>query len=188
MKHLWVTLLSACMVVLPGTGLASMVLYTPLPDMAKKSDLIVHAEVTGQKIARDESGRIKTLTNLRVIEAIRGATNNEQLLLSQVGGVLDGEIAKVLGTSEFTLGEEVVLFGARLPDRVVMFAIGVGKYKVFKEGGKKYAMVDLSGDVHFVKPSIMGGVEPVKHPIPRAQELSIFLDSLRKHLKGGGVK
>ena len=188
MKHLWVTLLLACMAVLPSTSSASMVLYTPLPEMAKKSDLIVHAEVTRQKVTRDNAGRIKTLTNLKVIESVRGAVKNEQLLLSQVGGELDGEIAKVLGTSEFAMGEEVVLFGARMPDRVVMFAIGVGKYKVFSEGGKKYAISDISGDVHFVKKSIMGGVEPVKYPIPRAEELSVFLESLRKHLKAGGVK
>ena len=102
MKHLWVTLLFACMAVLPSTAFASMVLYTPLPEMTKKSDLIVHAEVTGQKIARDSAGRIKTLTNLKVIESVRGAAKNEQLLLSQVGGELDGEIAKVLGCNENT--------------------------------------------------------------------------------------
>ncbi|MEC9464423.1 MAG: hypothetical protein VX834_01470 [Myxococcota bacterium] len=188
MKHLWVTLLFACAAVLPGTTLASMVLYTPLPEMTRKSDLIVHAEVTGQKVVRDSTDRIKTLTNLRVIEPVRGATKNEQLLLSQVGGELDGVIAKVLGTSQFTVGEEIVLFGARMPDRVVMFAIGVGKYKVFTEGGKKYAISDISGDVHFVAKSIMGGVGPVKHPIPRAEELSVFLDNLRAHLKAGGAK
>ena len=141
----------------------------------------------GQKVVRDEAGRIKTYSNLRVIEPVRGAAKGETLKLSQVGGELDGEVAHVVGTSTFKVGEQVIIFGARLPDRVVMFAVGVGKYRVFEEGGRTYAMPEI-GDVQFVSRASSGGLEPVKHPVPTAKELSVFLANLRSHLKAGGVK
>jgi len=164
-----------------------MVLYSPLPEMTKKSDLIVHALVTGQKVARDESGRIKTYSTLQVLESVRGATKNEVLNLSQVGGELDGQTAHVVGTSTFAMGEEVVLFGARMPDRVVMFAVGVGKYRVYSSGGQKYAIAEV-GDVQLVKHKPGGGLESVKHPIPTAVALSDFLSDVRNHLKTAGAK
>ncbi len=187
MKHLWLTLMLVCIVWLPGLASATMVLYTPLPQMTEKSDLIVHAEVIGQKVVRDEAGRIKTHSSLRVIESVRGATKGETLKLSQVGGELDGEVAHVVGTSRFSVGEQVVIFGARLPNRVVMFAVGVGKYRVFEEGGRTYAMPEI-GDVQFVARGSSGGLEPVKYPVPTAKELSVFLANLRDHLKAAGVK
>ena len=187
MKHLWVTLLVVGLAFLPGLAHATMVLYSPLPEMAKKSDLIVHALVTGQKVARDESGRIKTYSTLQVLESVRGATKNEALNLSQVGGELDGETAQVIGTSSFTVGEEVVLFGARMPDRVVMFAVGVGKYRVYSSAGQKYAIAEV-GDVQLVKRKPEGGLESVKHPIPTAIPLSDFLQNVRNHVKTAGVK
>ena len=187
MKHLWVTLMVVGLAWMPAVANASMVLYSPLPEMTKKSDLIVYAVVTGQKVARDDAGRIKTYSSLKVLESVRGATKGEVLKLSQVGGRLDGEIAEVTGTSRFAIGEEIVLFGARLPDRVVMFAIGVGKYHVYTSEGRKFAMADIA-DVHFVSRTESGRLEPVKHPVPTGVPLADFLNQLRGYLKAAGVK
>ncbi len=130
---------------------ATVVVIHPLDEMAHRADVIVHAVVRDQEVKR-EDGRIITLTQIEVLEGIKGAKAGDIQTIFQVGGKLDGEVVTVVGNSRFTVGEEMVYFAMSHRDRLVSYGVGVGKFVVDRNSGAVTIREEF-GDVIAVDPS-----------------------------------
>ena len=55
-------------------AMATVVVVDPLEVMAQQSEVVIHGVVYGQEVQQDENGRIITLTQVEVVDGIKGAT------------------------------------------------------------------------------------------------------------------
>ena len=170
-------------------ALATTVLHVPLAQMAKESEVILHARVVAaQTVQEAGSDRILTLTAVEVLTAVKGVEEKAELTIYQVGGTLEGRTLRVIGALTFAPGEEFVLFGVRYADMIVSYGMGLGKYAVSKKDGKAWVAPEF-GDVQRVKPSPSGGYQPVNVKPSTAEPLEAFLARVRElALVAGGAK
>lgn len=164
---------------------ATQVLPITLPEIARRSEVVVHATVTDQKVRWSEDGaRILTLTTLKVIDPLKGESLPSEVLVYQVGGSLDGVVFKIPGAVSLRKGEEVVFFGARFKTMVVSYGMGLGKYLVDRSG--KVAMVRPEfGDVAFVTRDSSGGFLETAAPSQAGMPLAELKRLVRSGGKGG---
>ncbi len=90
---------------------AIMVQLSDLVTMTKRSDLVIHGYVGDKSVIPDEFGRLITLTQIEVIDPIHNAKSGEIITVYQVGGEIPGLVAPILGGQNYSLGQEVILFG-----------------------------------------------------------------------------
>jgi hypothetical protein len=83
----------------------------------------------------DGSKRIYTFYDLQIDEVIKGTASGKSLLMRELGGQKDGLGMQVAGTSQFTPGEDVVVFlGEKNPDGSYdVFGMMMGKYNIVKD-------------------------------------------------------
>lgn len=106
-------LVAALWWMVPGQARASVVMQTSLEEMTSRCDVVLHAVVEDQSITLAQNGaRVLTLSRLRVKEGIRGAKTGDTVTLYQVAGRVGNQVSNIVGVNTFTVGEEVVLFGA----------------------------------------------------------------------------
>lgn len=162
-----------------GQAAATVVRIPPLEEMTHGSDVVVHARVVDQLVAR-EDGRVVTRTTLEVIEGVKGQKAGDLVVVFQVGGTLDGATSWITGAHRFQLHDEVVLFGVRKTQgaatgEIVSYGIGVGVFEVVRDAAGAKA-VERIGDV--VVATKDGRFEA---PAPRAPvALNVFLADLRR--------
>jgi hypothetical protein len=85
------------------------------PDLVTASDLVVRGRVESESSRWDRSRkRILTEVVVLVADTWKGAAT-PGVVVRQLGGTIDGIAMRVIGTARLTLGEEVVLFLARIP-------------------------------------------------------------------------
>lgn len=189
----------------PHPAGATVVIQPSLESMTQKSQVVVHAVVEEQTVTlAEESKRILTLTRLRVKEGVKGgAKQGDTITIYQVGGTWQGRVARVIGMSDFKVGEEVILFGATflatdtvkfLQDHraaevpaatlhptagwVVTYGVGLGKYRVDRSGQTPMAIEEL-GDVATMRR--VGNDSVITAPAARTQQpLGVFLEEVRR--------
>lgn len=122
---------------------STIVKISSLAQMAYKSDIIIHAKVTNQSVKESKSGRLNTTTELKVVEAFKGAKNGDIKTIYQVGGELNDLVQKVVGAQNYVQGEELILFGLNFGDMLVSYGTGLGKFKVLRDKKKALVVEDL---------------------------------------------
>src|SRR5690606_38032388 len=111
----------------------------------QRSEVIVHARVAEQRVLRQADVGIVTLTDIEVIDGIKGAKSGEVMTIYQVGGFLDGDNAWISGAHRHVVGEEMVLFAVRHGERIVSYGVGLGKFLVHRDGTVPSVREDLGG-------------------------------------------
>lgn len=164
---------------------ATVVLRASLEDMSARSDVIVHARVAEQTVVREPEVGLVTLTELEVIDGLKGAKAGDILTVYQVGGSLDGQHAWISGAHRHRVGEEMVFFAMRHGERVVGYGVGLGKYLVDREGRVPGVREDL-GDVLLLTKGENGELKadtaaPDQHP-----SLDVFKEYVRRSALGQG--
>lgn len=144
------SLFAAALPLASSEASATVVVVHPLDEMAHRADVIVHAVVRSQEVVREDD-RIITLTQIEVLDGIKGAKAGAVETIFQVGGKLDGEVVRVVGNSSFTVGEEMVYFAMRHGDRLVSYGVGLGKFAVDRSTGEVKVREEF-GDVVAVDP------------------------------------
>lgn len=164
---------------------ATEVMHVPLARMATQSDVIVEAQVLGHKVTWDDSHtRILTLTQIRVLQALKGASKGEVLTIYQVGGSLDHMTLAIPGALHFVDGEQMVFFAMRFRTMIVSYGMGLGKYRIDTTGPTPMVLPEY-GDVEFVKRRPDGSFAPAPIPATGPEPLSTFLQRVRTALGGG---
>jgi hypothetical protein len=162
---------------------ATQVFHVPLEQMARESDVVVHARVTGQRTEWDKNhGRILTLTSLVVLDSVKGAKKGDTLTIYQVGGTIDRITTYIPGALQFHKDEEMVFFAMRFRDQIVSYGMGLGKYGIFQKDGTPYVS-PLYGSVSWVEHTPKGW-KPAAPPTASAEPLSGFLKRVRASLGG----
>jgi hypothetical protein len=201
-------------VVVAGVGAAvparaTVVIQPSLEQMTQRSGVVVHAVVEDVTVVEGESGRILTVSRLRVKDGIKGARTGGSVTLYQVGGTLNGRVARIAGVSTFEKGEEVILFAdvfqaadtirflqtarkTELPAAtlnpsdgwVVPYGIGLGKYQVKRPDGSSPLAVEELGDV---APATVGpqGTVVGGRLVRTQQPLDIFVQEVRRMVAQG---
>lgn len=177
--------LASAMVLAVGLGAApssaTVVVLHSLERMTATAELIVQVRVHDSRTLR-EQGRTITLTEVEVVEGLKGAKAGDVLTIYQVGGIHDGQRTQVIGSYEYEDGEEFLLFAVRHGDRVVSYGVGVGKYEIARSPAG-IDVVPAYGDVAVMTPRA-GGKDTVGNP-PAAvpQPLAVFKTQIRQHLR-----
>ena len=99
-----------------STASASSLVSLNLQQLSSRATLIFYAEVTGNKVKKDEqSGHIATFTEFKIIDLIKGKTGSTHII-KQIGGRLasTGTILRIHGVPKFESGNKYVVF---LPEK-----------------------------------------------------------------------
>ncbi len=105
--------LSSLMAMLPSAARAAT--YAPLSDadLARRSPLIVRAEVLSQESRLELEGDqelVCTLTTFRVLETLKGSLSSDTVRVELPGGEMGGLRTEFPGTPDFGASGEVILF------------------------------------------------------------------------------
>lgn len=170
-------ILGAALFAIPSS--ATVVVMHSLEEMTQRSDVIVHARVADQRVERKGQVGIITLTEIEVIDGIKGAKDGDVLTIYQVGGSLDGQHAWIAGAHKHRVGEEMVLFAVRHGDQIVSYGVGLGKFQVERDGTLPSVREDL-GDVAVMEKGLDGQLRYTT-PEPRtAPSLDAFKEYIRR--------
>jgi len=167
---------------------ATLVQVVGLEQMARESDVVVHARVGAQQVTWDKDHqRVLTLTSIEVLDGVKGARKGDRMTIYQVGGTLDGVTFRIIGALQFVPGEQMVFFAKRFEDKLVSYGMGLGKYSVTERDGQLLAE-PVYGDVAFVKRTAEGALVPDTAPTASAQPLAAFLRNVRAVAGNGGAR
>lgn len=169
-------LLGAALYALPSA--ATVVVMHSLEEMTQRSEVIVHARVADQRVERREQLGIITLTDIEVIDGIKGAEKGDVLTIYQVGGSLDGEHAWIAGAHKHRIGEEMVLFAVRHGSQIVSYGVGLGKFVVDREG-KLPSVIEDIGDIAVMERGPNG---ELRYTTPEPRN-SPSLDAFKEHIR-----
>jgi len=144
-------LLACALSALSTAAWATIVKPFTLRGMATEAHEVVRGEVIDEEVVYDAWWeRVYTHTVIRVDEALGGqARPGDIIVLRQLGGVLDGWETHLVGTTDYTLGDEVVLFTRT--DGALHYLVGMAQgsyYVVRNESGHASVTRDL-GDLGF---------------------------------------
>ncbi len=150
---------------LSGGVHATIVRIDALPRMSHNADIIAHVLVGDKEIRKEPNGRAVELSRLEVVDGLKGAKSGDILTVFQVAGVI--------GQSHFRFGEELVLFGMKHRDMVVGYGVGLGKFRVLREGNKIAVVEDLQNVI-----ALGSNLKARSYP-----SLSLFKSTIEESLK-----
>ena len=152
----------ASLLFLPATARALVMERVAFADLVRESDVVVVGTVTGsasRHMDPPHERRIVTDVSVRVSDVVRGTHDGGEVVVTTLGGVVDGRGQIVPGAPRFAIGDEVVLFlstvrrtasgkAIRLP-----VALSQGVFYVRRPPGGRPQVGPRLDDVHLVPPA-----------------------------------
>ncbi len=139
-------------------------------EMTAAAALIVRGAVRAVATRRSADGLPLTEITLEAERYLKADARPAELVVTQLGGTLDGRTLHVAGQSRYQVGERVLLFLARQRDGWVELGVGAGKYRVVGPPGQETIARELGGAVFLRQPGAGGAqvVPPavVGEPLP----------------------
>lgn len=161
---------------------ATVVVLHELDEMTTRADVVIHARVGDVTVTRDEKGRIATLVEVEVLDALKGAKTGDVLTIWQLGGTYEGQTMMITGQHKWDKGEEMVFFAMKHEQWIVSYGVGVGKYHV-ERAADGVDVVAEYGDVVAVSAGPNGGTAMAAPTAAPAKSLKVFKDELRDLVK-----
>jgi hypothetical protein len=167
-----------------GRVRATVIEALTLRELVLVADVIAQAEVVGAAARMDELDRIVTDVTLRVDEPLWGARrwsdlgSGSEVVVTRLGGELDGLGLRVEGEPTFALGETVVLFAEERRGELHAVGMSQGVLPV-RVDASGVPMVLPGGDgLSLVAPG-HGGVRPAAAALSAPRALPGLLDEVR---------
>jgi hypothetical protein len=165
-------LLGCVLLVVSTASWATIVRPFTLRGLATEAHEVVRGEVVDQEVLYDAWwDRVYTHTTVRVAEAIGGDVRpGDLIVVRQLGGELDGLETILIGTADFTLGDDVVLFTRT--DGALHYLVGMAQgsyFVVAAEDGRETVTRSLGAL----------GMPPLPQPAGRLAPNRTTLDDLR---------
>lgn len=177
---------------LASVAQATTLLRVPLEEMARSSDLIVHAVVEKVRVvaAPDDERHITTKVRLRVIRTLKGHHTAPTLTLVLPGGQTERWAMLIPGMPQFREGEEVVLFLELTSAGFRPAGLSLGTFRVQKDPktGRMRAKRTVQGAL-VIDRSPDGRLFTESGPISHADDemdLEVLYQRVEKALKEGG--
>lgn len=168
---------------------ATIVRSMSVEQLANEADAVVHGRVVGQTSAwNDTKSRIYTITDVEVIEAVKGKSAAKTVVqVRQIGGTVDGITQSIVGNASLKQGEEVFLFldsDEKLPYHYVI-GMAQGKYAIDRAAGEPQVVRSLSGLALADVKGDVAQLQPHVHESPQAGiKLADFKKTVRAAIKG----
>ncbi|MFN3198606.1 MAG: hypothetical protein ACE366_09375 [Bradymonadia bacterium] len=141
----------------PQQADATVMKALSLDQMVKQSDVIVRGEVVAQHSAWNEAGnRIYTVTELKVMEPLKGQATSETIIkIRQLGGTVDGITQNIAGNALLSTGEEVAIFLRADAEKSLHYVVGMaqGKYTIDRSSGTPMVVRQMHG-LSFTRPGV----------------------------------
>lgn len=143
------TLLTFLIFVIPSA--ATTVFELALQDLATGSEKIVQAQVMSVVTQWDkEDAAIYTYIKLKIIDDFIGSGENNEIVIRQRGGKLNGKSFAVKGACQYSIGTEMVLFlfaDNKNPADYQTVGMYQGKYNIYTDatGTKRVRRDNVSG-------------------------------------------
>lgn len=131
-----------------------------IENLSEKADAIVRGRVVNDYAAWDSSHQqITTYTEITLIDTMLAPSSmSESFVVRTLGGVVGDIGMHVSGSPTFTLGEDVLLFLARVgdePNNYRVLGMSQGKYQIeVEDKGRLVAVADVRG-IAFIRPPSM---------------------------------
>lgn len=156
-------LIGMCCAMLVGvTTLASATIVKPftLRGLATEAHEVIRGEVIDEEVVYDAYwDRVYTHNVVRVSEALGGSARpGDLIVIRQMGGVLDGIESVLVGTSDFVLGDEIVVFTRS--DGALHYLVGMAQ-------GAYWVWRDEAGTGHVARDVRALGIAPLPHTASR---------------------
>jgi len=167
-----------CLLAIARLAAAGSERWVSLSEKVVLSDVIVFGRVTRQHTQVDAtSGGLTTLSQVEVLDAIKGAQPGQQLTLYQVGGQLGDLHTWAVGAPRFSRGEQVILFANHFGSRLVLFSFGQGKIATKQRDGRRCVgpqphTVELVGKPSAVRPR-QQSCQPLEQFIAKLKTLTM---------------
>ena len=161
---------------------ATVVMKLNRAQMTNLSHLVIHARVGTIRTVEERPGALSTLIELEIVESFKGKLPaGSAVTLLQVGGTLGDLVQEIPGTSQFTTGEEVVLFLSAFQNRFVQVGVGLGRF-VVKHTAQGMVASEEFGDVAFASPGKDGVIRPGDPPMPARMPLATLAAEIRRYV------
>ncbi len=121
---------------------ATVISQNTIVEMAVKADVVVHARVVEQQV-KEDGARIITLTQIEILDGLKGAAKGDLLTIYQVGGTVNGKTQRILGTHQHAIHEEMILFAMKYRDGLVSYGVGAGKFFVSRDNNVVRVIEDV---------------------------------------------
>lgn len=149
---------------LPAQAFALTLLPADLADVARASQVIVHARVVDVHSQMTAGRRsIESIITATVIDTMKGDAVGAVSFRIPVGQV--GRYRRIMpGVPEFSAGDELILFlVGRPPSLPVPFGLSQGVYRVIRRGGVAVVTPPVVDSVGVAQPVVRG--DPSRRPI-----------------------
>lgn len=159
-----------------------------LEELVTRADVIVVAEVTGQRALRDPRGRIVTDVTLRVDETMKGApVTGDQVKVRCLGGTIGDIGMRVPGEPSFRNGERRLLFGRHgQGSRLRPVGMAQGALPVRQQDGRTMVM-PAAQNLSLVRQTggrVVQAPPAVLHPRP----LGVLRNEIRDLVRNGAER
>ena len=168
----------------PSLAVSTVVRWLTEQEMVAIANVVVRGYVNNV----DTEKRDGLIFRRVYLEVLRGYKADEKLgptfELSVLGGTFREETLNIPGSSEFRIGEEVIVFAEAAGGYFVELGIGLGKYRVERGSGVALVYREL-GAVQFA--TMKGGrAQFVSRPeIDTTAQLHAFEHLLEERVRGG---
>jgi len=148
-------------------------------ELVGQSEVVAHGRVASIRVAWDtERENIWTHYEIILNEALKGSIG-KTVRIQEPGGELDGMRMEIVGSPHYELGEEVVVFAARIPGGLRTCGWGQGRFVVEGEPGQRRVRNSL-GDVQLTAPGNAGGYRAAAAP---DEALEAFKQRIREEVR-----
>ena len=189
-------LLAASVIAAPA--LATVMLEVPMERLVAESDLVVHGRVrdVGSRLVANAEGHFEphTVTVLEVLEVLAGApaavvSAPRELVVDEIGGRVQDQEMRIVGTPEYRRGEEVVVFLRALPDGGYRtYAMAQGHFEVLQAVGAAQPVV-VRDTRAITMARWANGQMSLDHGQRAEMPLAVFLQYVRElAVTAGGVR
>ncbi len=133
---------------------ATTMFQLSLQDLSTGAEKVVQAKVTAVVTQWNKDKTIiNTYIRMNIIDDLIGDDEDNEIIIKQPGGQLNGRTLYVEGTSAYSVGEETVLFLFTDPMNLSAFqTIGMyqGKYVIYTENGIQKVRQEASNGVRLL--------------------------------------
>jgi hypothetical protein len=165
---------------------ASLVEALDLPALVSSSEHVLVGRVLSETSHYDERGQIVTDPALQVEETLKGdRAPGAAIVVRRLGGEVDDIGMRVAGEAHFTVGESVLLFGARVRSGGALRAVGMaqGAIRIVEKNGERWAQ-SAAGGVSAVRRDTQGRLKSAKLAVPAPRKLDELLGEIRTLVAG----
>lgn len=177
-------LLAAFTPLLPSVAHATIARAMAMRELVTEADVIARVTVLDRQARYDALDRIVTDVRVRVDEPLFGATEagvvraGDELVITRLGGELDGLGLRIEGEPTFPVGEELLLFAVDLGGELHALGMSQGVFPIARDGSGHELVAPNGGGLSLVAPG-GGDLVPAVPALPVARPVDAFLDEVR---------